>query len=255
MPSESLVTIKSSPDNQKLCQLIDRILSAQQSAFSSDDMSQLKIDAASHAFSLASLTVISNFFQSSNSTEKLADYFIDTSAPSKLGFPAHNRPIPPNEELVKRRELLKLRAEAREYNRMVYGKEEDPRVAEIMNAGNHYSSARNQLAIAGNMVMSVVASFAISYYAGKSFKASNTTSLVCGLLGAIGILFVEMGLFIVRAMKVETVSDEDARKAEAAKLSSGLATEALNPGYLKSLAADSVGASSSPKESVAKKND
>lgn len=47
--------------------------------------------------------------------------------------------------------------------------------------------------------------------------------MVCGLLGAIAIMFVEMSLFIVRASKVEHTSNRDARRAAAEKLSSGLA--------------------------------
>lgn len=142
-----------------------------------EDKARLEADVEQQELSLGSLQALAGYLSAhEQGGMTLHQYLKGTSGGSRLIFPASCKPPPaPSDALVKRREYLKLRQEAREYNKMVYGTETDPRVAEIMNAGNHYASARNQLAISANMVMSVLASFAISYYAGRSFKASSTT--------------------------------------------------------------------------------
>ena len=230
------VQVRVSPKNTKLSELVGRLLECPPEGIESAGLEALAADRDSGAYSLPSLELISKYLGTKQGAgegkkqEQLSDYLVNPTAPSSLLFPnAPKAASEPSAELLKRREYLKLKAEAREYNRMIYGKEEDPRVAEILEAGNHFSSAKNQLAISANMVVSVVASFAIAYYAGKSFKASATTCLVCGLLGAIAILFIEMSLFIVRAMRYETSSSTDARKlrSEAAQKSGGLAPAAV----------------------------
>ena len=220
-----VMEIKVSEDNSKLSELVLRLLERPNGQVQAE-LDSLRADHAKGRYSLGSLTLVGSYLQSLGNKETLSDYLVNPKAPSSLHFPKAPEPEP-SEDLVKRREYLKLRAEAREYNRMIYGRDEDPRLAEIMDAGNHMSSARNQLAISANMVISVLASFAIAYYAGKSMKASATTSLVCGLLGAIAILFIEMTLFIVRAMRAETTTTRDARRVEASKHTSGLAPTAL----------------------------
>jgi len=220
--------------------------------------SELRADQSTGVYSLASLELLSEYLSKhAGGKETLADYLTPGAS---LVFPnAPPKAAEPSEELVKRREYLKLKQEAREYNRMVYGREEDPRVAEILDAGNHMSSAKNQLAISANMVISVLASFAIAYYAGKSFKASTTTCLVCGLLGAMAILLVEMTLFIVRAMRYENISSKDAaqiaRKQEAALKAGGLAPNAVYSSSSSSAAAAAGPAAGAIKDAGSKKRD
>lgn len=163
----------SSGEEEGLRGLCRRLL--QHASVSSDAKSCLEADLARQELSLTSMRTLVQFLNAHEGTGggQLLHQYLQGG---RLAFPAsHAVPAAPSEELVQRREYLKLRQEAREYNRMVYGTEQDPRVQEILDAGNHYASARNQLAISANMVMSVLASFAIAYYAGKSFKASSTT--------------------------------------------------------------------------------
>lgn len=221
------IEVKVSRENAKLAGLVARIADNPNGPVAASEIEALVADRERGIYSLQSLEVISNYLRLQNGKESLSDYLVSSKSPSALHFPQTSKTTEPSEELVKRREYLKLRAEAREYNQMMYGRDEDPRVAEILDAGNNMSSARNQLAVSANMVISCLASFAIAYYAGKSFKASLTTSLVCGLLGAIAILLIEMTLFIVRAMRVESTTQRDFRRVEAVKQSSGLAPTAI----------------------------
>jgi Endoplasmic reticulum-based factor for assembly of V-ATPase len=222
-----MAVVEFSSENGRLVQLLERMLASK----GYESCEHLRTDFATRALSVRSLEAISEFLKNrEESKETLTDYLINGAAPSKLSFPAwgaKSREATPSMELQKRREFLKLRAEARAYNRMVYGSDEDPRVAEILNKGNHMASARNQLAVSANMVMSVLACFAISYYAGKSFRASNSACLIYGLVGGMFILVVEMALFIVRAMRADEVTSRDQKKIEAQRLSGGLATGVL----------------------------
>lgn len=76
---------------------------------------------------------------------------------------------------------------------------------------------------------------------------------MCGLLGAIAIMFVEMGLFIVRASKVEHVANRDARIAAAERLSGGLVVSGGEGGV--AAAAAVMPPPEEPKSAPAKKND
>jgi len=222
-----MAVVEFSSENGKLTRLLERMLASKEYGTSE----HLRTDFATRSLTVQSLDAISTFLKDSEGgKETLDEYLINSAAPSKLAFPtwkSRSASATPSVELQKRREYLKLRAEARAYNRMVYGSDEDPRVTEILNKGNHLSSARNQLAVSANMVMSVLACFAISYYAGKSFRASNTACLIYGLIGGMFILVVEMMLFIVRAAKVDEVSSRDQKKIEAQQLAGGLTTGVL----------------------------
>lgn len=105
--------------------------------------------------------------------------------------------------LNKRREYLKKRHEEREYNLMMYGQEVNPEVQREMDRGNSLSSKSNHISIGMNMIMSVLACFAIAYYVGMQSNVELTTSMIYGLIAAILILMVEMLLYILRAMSME----------------------------------------------------
>jgi hypothetical protein len=224
-----MAVVEFSSENGKLTRLLERMLASKEYG----TLEHLRTDFATRLLTVQSLETMSTFLKDDEGgKETLDDYLINGAAPSKLAFPSWksrsaSASATPSVELQKRREYLKLRAEARAYNRMVYGSDEDPRVTEILNKGNHLSSARNQLAVSANMVMSVLACFAISYYAGKSFRASNSACLIYGLIGGMFILVVEMMLFIVRAAKVDEVSSRDQKKIEAQQLAGGLTTGVL----------------------------
>jgi hypothetical protein len=224
-----MAVVEFSSENGKLTRLLERMLASKEYG----TLEHLRTDFATRLLTVQSLETMSTFLKDDEGgKETLDDYLINGAAPSKLAFPSWksrsaSASATPSVELQKRREYLKLRAEARAYNRMVYGSDEDPRVTEILNKGNHLSSARNQLAVSANMVMSVLACFAISYYAGKSFRASNSACLIYGLIGGMFILVVEMMLFIVRAAKVDDVSIREQKKIEAQQLAGGLTTGVL----------------------------
>ena len=224
-----MAVVEFSSENGNLTRLLERMLASKEYG----TLEHLRTDFATRLLTVQSLETMSTFLKDDEGgKETLDDYLINGAAPSKLAFPSWksrsaSASATPSVELQKRREYLKLRAEARAYNRMVYGSDEDPRVTEILNKGNHLSSARNQLAVSANMVMSVLACFAISYYAGKSFRASNSACLIYGLIGGMFILVVEMMLFIVRAAKVDEVSSRDQKKIEAQQLAGGLTTGVL----------------------------
>ena len=105
--------------------------------------------------------------------------------------------------LNERREYLRKRHEERQYNMMMYGQEVNPEVQREMDRGNSLSSKSNHISIAMNMIMSVLACFAIAYYVGLQSNIELATSMIYGLIAAILILMVEMLLYILRAMSME----------------------------------------------------
>ena len=90
---------------------------------------------------------------------------------------------------------------------MVYGQEINPEIQREMDRGNSLSAKSNHIAIAMNMIMSVLACFAIAYYVGLQSNVELATSMIYGLIAAILILMVEMLLYILRAMAMEKKYD------------------------------------------------
>ena len=113
-----------------------------------------------------------------------------------------------NANANKRREYLLMKAEEREYNRMMYGTQYNPHVANIVYNTNPYASMRNQITISTNMVVSILSVFGISYYVGTYYSDRPSTHLVFGLVGAIGIMLVEMVIYIIRAVRMEDLAYE-----------------------------------------------
>lgn len=127
---------------------------------------------------------------------------------SKLCFPAFqeskDQEEGPSKELIERREYLKLKQQAREYNKMVHGGDgSDPNVKKELELGNQLSATRNHASVISNVIVATLASFAIAYFAGQQTGASDTTCLVSGLIGAIVVLVIEMTLYVVRAIQME----------------------------------------------------
>ena len=67
-------------------------------------------------------------------------------------------------KLNKRREYLERRSQEREYNMMMYGQAINPEIQREMDRGNSLSAKSNHIAIGMNMIMSVLACFAIAYF-------------------------------------------------------------------------------------------
>jgi hypothetical protein len=146
---------------------------------------------------------------------------------AKLLFPssqAARQSRAPSIELIERRKYLKLKQQSRDYNLMVHGTADDPNVTRELDRGNQLSASKNHMSIISNIVVSTLASFAIAYFAGQQTGGSPTTCLVYGLAGAILILIVEIGLYVVRAVQMEKVYDAPSAKlrGELAQRSGGL---------------------------------
>ena len=94
---------------------------------------------------------------------------------------------------------------------MMFNQPTNPEVDREMERGNQLSSTSNHLSIAMNLVMSVLACFAIAYYVGLQSNQSVTTSMVYGLVASIFILIIEMLLYIIRAFSMERKYDDPER--------------------------------------------
>jgi cellobiose-specific phosphotransferase system component IIC len=86
---------------------------------------------------------------------------------------------------------------------MVFGKDTDPRTDERRERVNNFSNFKNQISMGLNMIVSVFAMFGMGYYICLKMSYSEKTSLIVGLVSAVVIMFIEMVLFIFRAVRVE----------------------------------------------------
>lgn len=136
----------------------------------------------------------------------------------QLVFPAHDkqqqealeveRQSEQSSKANKRREYLLVKAEEREYNRMMYGSQHNPHVINMVYNTNPYATFRNQVTISANMVVSILSVFGISYYVGTYYSDKQSTHMVFGLMGATGIMLVEMLIYIIRAVRMEDLAYE-----------------------------------------------
>ncbi len=131
---------------------------------------------------------------------------------------------------------------------MIFGKTTDPVIDERLERMNNFSSFKNQMSIGLNMIVSVFVCFGLGYYIAKHMKIEEKNCLVIGLICSVLIMFIEMTLFILRAVRVESKSSEDEIMRGAAR-SPGSSTS--------SIGADSRGISKLPPKEfdiVQKKN-
>lgn len=131
---------------------------------------------------------------------------------TKLHFPEfdiHEKESDPLllKDMQRRREYLKLKQEDREYNMMVYGSHSNPHIQKTLSHGNQFSSMKNQMSVGINMIVSVFAGFGMGYYIGLQLKYEHGTALVIGLAASVVITIIEMILFILRATRIEGVSE------------------------------------------------
>lgn len=106
-------------------------------------------------------------------------------------------------DLQKRREYLQLRQEQREYDRMVNGTVDFSHSHKSDTLAKTLSGVQNQISIIANMFVSIFAMFGVGYYIGMQYKWQYQTRFICGLIGAVVILFIEMTLYIIRACNME----------------------------------------------------
>jgi len=118
-----------------------------------------------------------------------------------------------SKEFIERRNYLLKKQEERQYNAMISDISSKDinsiNNLDIGKDGNLYSSVKNNFTISANMIISMVSCYGIGYYVGTTVSTKNSTRMVCGLIGAIGIMMVEMTIFIIRAIKMESVYESN----------------------------------------------
>ena len=60
---------------------------------------------------------------------------------------------------------------------------------------------RHQVTISANMITTTIGVFGIGYFVGTKLTDQKSHWMICGLISAMGILIVEMTLYIIRASK------------------------------------------------------
>lgn len=127
---------------------------------------------------------------------------------TKLAF-VHNEKngYPPQANLspllVKRRKLLAAKQEQREYNKMVFGTETNPRQCDNESVHEQYNALRHQASILMNMVAAIVATFGMGYYCGGFFSDQYAVRMTYGVVAATIIMVVELILFIIRTYQMD----------------------------------------------------
>lgn len=136
---------------------------------------------------------------------------------TKLVYPYHkgrsNVSNTKSKEFIERHNYLLKKQEERQYNAMI-GDISNKDINNINSVdsgkdGNLYSSVKNNFTISANMIISMVSCYGIGYYIGTTISTKTTTRMICGLIGAIGIMMVEMTIFIIRAIKMESVYENN----------------------------------------------
>mmetsp|Transcript_8552 Transcript_8552/g.12766 ORF Transcript_8552/g.12766 Transcript_8552/m.12766 type:complete len:212 (+) Transcript_8552:48-683(+) len=117
-----------------------------------------------------------------------------------------------SEEVKKRREYLTMRQQTREYNQMIHGSDRPPSESDSISAS--LKSAKYQMAVSSNMIVTLFAMFGVCYYGGTKLGYSQIQCLMLGLAGSIVMFVIEMILYIIRATKMETYSSNSGKKTD-----------------------------------------
>lgn len=188
--------------NDRLQSLLDNLFES-----SNPSLTELRKHASEGFITHEDLLILSKHIsEKSNGRETLMDYLKG----SRLCFPKLSERLSkanpePTPELLKRREYLRVREEARAYNRMIHGTDVNPLVQQNLTYGNVHASVKNQLSIGANVIVSMAACGGIAYYAGTQYSSNKSVQMVFGLMGAVGIMIIEVTLFMIRAVKMESV--------------------------------------------------
>ena len=135
----------------------------------------------------------------------------DTLRGSKLVF----APPPPkqtSEAVARRRNILQARAERRAYDKMVESVAPRPVRPEERVA----TSLKHSFTVSANMVMTPVGVGAVGYRLAKH-KVPEKHRIVVALVCGIGMLFIEMILFLARTYSVEAHAAKRERRAAAGR--------------------------------------
>ena len=135
----------------------------------------------------------------------------DTLRGSKLVF-APPPPKPTSEAVARRRNILQARAERRAYDKMVESVAPRPVRPEERVA----TSLKHSFTVSANMVMTPVGVGAVGYRLAKH-KVPEKHRIVVALVCGIGMLFIEMILFLARTYAVEAHAAKRERRAAAGR--------------------------------------
>uniref|UniRef100_K3WIG7 Uncharacterized protein n=1 Tax=Globisporangium ultimum (strain ATCC 200006 / CBS 805.95 / DAOM BR144) TaxID=431595 RepID=K3WIG7_GLOUD len=108
----------------------------------------------------------------------------------------------------RRKKLLRLDEEMR-YGRLVHNVQKKSNQVEF---AQHQKSVQQHLSIGANMIAARVTAFVAMYILARTLTDNETTRVILGLAGAIGMMFIEMVLFITRSAKYEVIEKEQARQ-------------------------------------------
>jgi hypothetical protein len=219
--------------NDKLKHLIYTVL-IHYPILKGEERLQLEEQYESELISYSTLNILSQYLKSKYEysvyvgNKKVHDKLTNYLTGSILVFPnLMKKDIEVDPELIKRRQYLLARQEAREYNKMMYGTYSDPNVQKALSQGNHMESVKEQLSVSANMIVSVFAMFGISYYIGYQYSKNQTTCMIFGIVGATIIMIVEMGIYIIRAIKLEAVYESTESRNEKKEALAQLRTGSL----------------------------
>ncbi|OQR81850.1 hypothetical protein THRCLA_11343 [Thraustotheca clavata] len=112
--------------------------------------------------------------------------------------------------LEKRRQYLQRRQEEKMYNKML-GKLDGPKGDADMQ--REMKSVTQHLSIGANMIAAMATAFFVAYYISSSLTSDETVRLLIGLGATIGMMIVEMVLYIARATKQEEIARRQRKKA------------------------------------------
>ena len=135
----------------------------------------------------------------------------DTLRGSKLVF-APKEQKTTSEAVARRRNILQARAERRAYDKMVESVAPRPTRPEERVA----TSLKHSFTVSANMIMTPVGVGAVGYRLAKH-KVPDKHRIVVALVCGIGMLFVEMILFLARTYSVEAHTAKRERRAAAGR--------------------------------------
>ena len=135
----------------------------------------------------------------------------DTLRGAKLVF-AHAPPKQTSEAVARRRNILQARAERRAYDKMVESVAPRPIRPEERVA----TSLKHSFTVSANMVMTPVGVGAVGYRLAKH-RVPEKHRIVVALVCGIGMLFIEMILFLARTYSVEAHAAKRERRAAAGR--------------------------------------
>ena len=117
------------------------------------------------------------------------------------------KPTPTNAAVARRRDVLRARAERRAYDAMIESVAPKPRRPEE----RVQHSMKHSFSISANMIATPVGAGAVGYRLAK-YKVPEKQRLVVAILCGIGMLLVEMILFLARSYMVEEETQKRARR-------------------------------------------